>query len=179
MSKVRILNRRIKELGINSVALESGLNKSTISRYVNGAREYSFENFRKVENAANVIEFRNLRGRTSAREASKRVQLGEDWRIAYFDFVDSFLITKSELLLRERPVDGLDIKSLALICSIVMQLCHEAKVNPAEWATLSLELDEPWFLSKYKSLRPISLVESPIFFKRNNIFVGSDFLRRA
>jgi hypothetical protein len=105
--------------------------------------------------------------------------LGEDWQIAYFDFIDSFLATKSDLLLQLRPVDGLEIKHLALICAIVLQLCDENEVQPPEWAKLSLELEEPWFVSKFKSLRAISLVESPLYFKRNNIFVGSDFLKRA
>lgn len=179
MEKVKALNQKIKKMGIVAVANVAGINKSTISRYVNGAREYSLENFQKVTEAVKFIERERLRGRTSAREATQRVALGEDWQIAYFDFVDSFLATKSDLLLEARPADGLDIRSLALICAIVMQLCEENKIQPPEWAKLSLELEEPWFVSKFKSMRAISLVDSPIYFKRNNIFVGDDFLKRA
>ena len=179
MDKVRSLNQKIKNLGINVVAEASGLNKSTISRYVSHERAYSLENFEKVQLAVQLIERKSLRGRTSAHEATQRVLAGEDWRISYFDFVDSLLATKSELLLIERPSDGLDIKSLALICSIVMQLCYELHIHPPDWAQLSLELETPWFVSKFKSLRAMSLIDSPIFFKRNNIFVGGDFLQRA
>lgn len=179
MSRTVTLNKKIRGLGINAIAKASGLNKSTISRYVNGQREYSFENFGKVEAAVNRLLKNELRGRTSVFEATRRVLEGEDWRIPYFDFVDSFLATRNELLWADRPVDGLDLRSLALICSIVMQLADEMKVPAPEWAKMSLALDEPWFVSKFKSLRAISLVESPVFFKRNNIFVGDDFLKRA
>lgn len=179
MNKVKRLNQKIKKLGINLVAETSSLNKSTISRYVNGEREYSFENFEKVFKAVEIIERSYLRGRTSVRQATQRVVFGEDWQIAYFDFVDSFLATKSEYLMNEKPMDGLEIKPLALICAIVMQLCEESSIQAPEWAKLSLELEQPWFISKFKSLRAISLVDSPIYFKRNNIFVGDDFLKRA
>jgi hypothetical protein len=100
-------------------------------------------------------------------------------QIAYFDFVDSFLATKSEYLIEQKPIDGLEIKLLALMCAIVLQLCQENKVHPPEWATLSLPLEEPWFVSKFKSLRAISLSENLVYFTRNNIFVGPDFLKRA
>lgn len=179
MNKVKSLNKKVAECGINAVAKLAGLNKSTVSRYVNGEREYSYENFEKVQRAIAEIEKQYLRGRTSAFEATKRVVLGEPWQIAYFDFVDSFQATKSELLIIERPADGLELKYLALICSMVMQLSEDAKVSAPDWAKLSLELDEPWFVSKFKNLRAVSLVDSPIFFKRNNIFVGSDFLQRV
>lgn len=179
MDDVKLMNQKIKKLGIIAVAEAAGLNKSTISRYVNGQREYSLENYKKVFRAVQLIEEAGLRGRTSAREATQRVVLGEDWQIAYFDFIDSFLATKSEILLEQRPAEGLDIRSLALICAIVMQLCEENKVRAPDWARLSLELEEPWFISKFKSLRATSLVQSPIYFKRNNIFVGDDFLKRA
>ncbi len=179
MDRAKALNRKIKKIGILAVSRASGLNKSTVSRYANGEREYSFANFEKIEKSLKALEAEKLRGRTSAREASRRVVWGEDWRIAYFDFVDSFLATQSELLLEGKPVDGLDLKHLALLCSIVMQLCDDAKMSPPGWAQLSLELDKPWFLSKFVGLRAISLVDSPIFFKRNNIYVGADFLQRA
>lgn len=179
MKKAKILNRKVTQMGIIPVAQQSGLNKSTIFRYVHGERDYSLKNFEKVTTAVEIIERKSLRGLTSAREATQRVAAGESWQIAYFDFVDSFLFAKNQLLVNQRPVDGLNLKSLALICSIVMQLCEENKVQSPEWATLSLELDEPWFITKFKSLRAICLVQSPVFFKRNNIFVGEDFLKRA
>lgn len=179
MDSVNALNKKIRRFGVNRVAQVSGLNKSTISRYINGEREYSLENFERVQNALISIEWKSICGRTSVREATHRVSLGEPWRNPYFDFVDSFRATRSSLLIAERPVDGLEIKMLALICSIVMQLCEELKVAPPEWAKLSIGLETPWFVSKFRSLRAMCLVESPIYFKRNNIFVGGNFLERA
>ncbi len=178
MDKVKNLNLKIKKYGISKVAALAGLNKSTLSRYVGRQREYSLENFEKISTALQILETKSLRGRTSAHQATQRVYRGEDWRIAYFDFVDSLLATQSELLIQERPVDGIDIQSLALICAIVMQLCDQLNIKPPDWAQLNLELTEPWFISKFKNLRAISLMDSPIFFKRNNIFVGEDFLHR-
>lgn len=179
MEDVKELNSKIRWLGVNRVAKASGLNKSTISRYINGERAYSVKNFERIKRAVTSIELGKLRGRTSVREATHRVSLGEPWRIAYFDFVDSFRATRSRLLILEKPVDGLEIKSLALICSIVMELCDELKITPPEWASLCIGLEQPWFISKFKSLRAMSLVESSIYFKRNNIFVGGNFLERA
>ena len=141
MKKAKLLNRKVKQLGIIAVAKQAGLNKSTISRYVHGQREYSLENFEKVIAAVEIIERKSLQGLTSAREATERVVKGENWQIAYFDFVDSFLFAKNYLLVKQRPVDGLDLKSLALICSMVMQLCEENKVPFPDWAKLNLELD--------------------------------------
>jgi hypothetical protein len=178
MGKIKDLNKKVINLGIVTIAKMSGLNKSTVSRYANEEREYSFENYVKINSAVIELEKKMLHGRTGVRDASFRVLLGEDWQIAYFDFIDSFLATKSEHLLT-RPVDGLEIKLLALISSIVMQLCEEQNINPPEWAKLNLELEEPWFVSKFKSLRALCLIESPVYFKRNNIFVASDFLKRA
>lgn len=179
MDKLKSMNLAVKKLGILRVADEAGLNKSTVSRYVNGERDYSFENFHKVLSAVNRLEEKLLRGRTSARDATQRVFLGEDWKIAYFDFVDSFLATQSPRLIEKRPVEGLNVRLLALMCSIVMQLCEENKVEAPDWAKLSVQLEAPWFVSKFKKLRAYSLVESPLYFRRNNIFVGSDFLKRV
>jgi transcriptional regulator with XRE-family HTH domain len=179
MDDIKALNQQISAIGIVVVAKEAGLNKSTISRYVNGERNYSLKNFSKITSAVEKLSNNILSGQTSARIATERVINGEDWQIAYFDFIDSFLATKSELLLKDRPADGLNIKFLALICSIVMQLCLECKVPSPEWAQLSLELEEPWFVSRFESLRAFTLATSPLFFKRNNIFVGEDFLKRA
>lgn len=179
MDKVKALNSRIKKLGIVKVAISAGLNKSTVSRYVNKQRDYSLENFEKITQAVVGLEAKTLRGRTSARRATERVVSGEDWQIAYFDFVDSFLATRSLQLINEKPVDGLDVKLLALMCSIVMQLCEDSGDTSPEWARLSIELEAPWFVSKFKKLRAMSLRDSPLYFKRNNIFVGEDFLKRA
>jgi hypothetical protein len=179
MDKAKSLNKRIRQLGIMAVANQAALNKSTVSRYVNEQRDYSLENFERITIAVETLERKSLVGLTTARAATERVVAGENWQIAYFDFVDSFLFAKNHLLVSQRPIDGLDLRSLSLICSIVMQLCEDHKVEAPEWAKLSLELDEPWFISKFKSLRAICLVQSPLFFKRNNIFVGDDFLKRA
>jgi transcriptional regulator with XRE-family HTH domain len=164
--KMQRLNRQIKAIGITAIAEASGLNKSTISRYVNGEREYSLENFNKITKAVREIEKKSLFGRTSAYEATQRVYLSEDWQIAYFDFVDSFLATQNRLLFLDRPAEGLDIKHLALICSIVMQLCESVKVQPPEWAKVNIEFEKPWFISKFDSLRDVCLVDSPIFLEK-------------
>ena len=83
MNKIDLLNHKIIQYGVNLVADLSRLNKSTISRYVNGERQYSLENFERVSAAIRSIEEKNLKGRVSAREATERVVAGEDWQIAW------------------------------------------------------------------------------------------------
>lgn len=42
-----------------------------------------------------------------------------------------------------------------------------------------LTLPEPWFVAGVENLKATALVESPLPFRRNNIFVLGNFLSRA
>ncbi|MGE0047728.1 MAG: hypothetical protein AB7T01_02170 [Acidithiobacillus sp.] len=40
-------------------------------------------------------------------------------------------------------------------------------------------LDNPWFASPIDGMRPLLLMESPVFFRRRNLFVSRNALARA
>lgn len=178
MNKVINLNRKIKLYGINKVAKISGLHKSTVSRYLSGDRSYSLVNFNKLANAVMTIEAKTLDIYTNARNASIEVIEGEDWKISYFNFIDSLRETRNPILFADRPADGLPINLLAMLSSIVMTLSNELNIEAPDWAKLAIELEIPWFVTQFESLKATCLLESPIFFRRNNIFVSKDFLSR-
>jgi len=55
----------------------------------------------------------------------------------------------------------------------------ELGVESPPWAMRSYYLPEPWFVSEVESLKAMAIQESPLFFRRNNIFVLDNFLSRA
>lgn len=40
-------------------------------------------------------------------------------------------------------------------------------------------LDDPWFASSIEGMKPLLLMESPVFFRRRNLFVSRNALSRA
>lgn len=108
------------------------------------------------------------------------VAQGGDWRIHYFNFVDYFKKTKDERLIILPPSNKLEKKYYALIASIVSQMCFEMKLEIPAWAQKTYWLSkEPWFVAGIENLKSSAIVESPIFFRKNNIWVLENFLSRA
>lgn len=103
----------------------------------------------------------------------------ESWKIHYMDFVDQFRSTLDPRLLLLPPTQDLSRQLTALLASIVLELSHEAKIDPPLWALKNYFLPEPWFVSGMQSLKAIALIESPLFFRQNNIFVQQNILSRA
>lgn len=111
---------------------------------------------------------------------SKRIlKDGEDsWKIWLFNFVDSFRKEKDEAHISLPPVQGLSQKLNALIASTVETLCEELKLDFPTWCSSIPMLKIPWFVSGIENLKAISIVESPIHFRKRNIFVLENFLAR-
>lgn len=103
----------------------------------------------------------------------------DSWKIYYFELVDEFRRTLDPQLLLLPPVQSLDSKLKSLLASVVLSLCEEAGIDAPSWSTRSYYLDQPWFLSETESLKATALVESPVWFRKNNIFVLENFLKRA
>ena len=103
----------------------------------------------------------------------------ESWTIHYMNFVDEFRRTLDMRLILLPPPTQYPLRLKALLASIVLELCAEAESLPPSWAQKSYVLSEPWFLSESESLKASALVESPVFYKKNNIFVLENFLKRA
>jgi hypothetical protein len=59
------------------------------------------------------------------------------------------------------------------VAAMVELAAHRKGVTPPAWTADVEPLDEPWFATDLKSLRPHLLAAAPIPFKRRNIFVES------
>ncbi|MBI4041659.1 MAG: helix-turn-helix transcriptional regulator [Deltaproteobacteria bacterium] len=101
------------------------------------------------------------------------------WKIYFFNLVDEFRRTLDAKLLLLPPSRRLEFKLQALLASIVLTLSDEAKIDAPPWAKKRYFLREPWFVSETESLKATSILESPLYFRSNNIFVLGNFLERA
>lgn len=108
----------------------------------------------------------------------RRVLHGSDWRIELFEFVDEFRKNPSSSLITRRPASK-DNKIYGLVASMVMYLCNECKVTPPDWASKGYWLIHPYFVGDFQSLKATALLESPIEFRGNNIWVLENFMRRV
>lgn len=102
----------------------------------------------------------------------------ESWKIWLFNFVDAFRREKDCAYVESPPSRELPPKLNALISSTVETLCDELKIKIPSWCAAVLPLKIPWFVSGVESLKAISIVESPIHFRKRNIFVLENFLSR-
>ena len=96
-----------------------------------------------------------------------------------FNFVDAFRATRKEDLIRSAPVEAADPRTKALLTSTVETLCEELGIPVPAWCRATARLEEPWFVAGIESLKSMALVESPVHFRKRNIFVLANFLSRA
>ena len=116
----------------------------------------------------------------TASQAMQGVLKGEDWKVSFMNFVDGFRRHPDFSLIREDPRElHPDEKMYALLQSIGIQLCSEHGMRPRGWLVKRAFLPEPWFVSGMKSLYASALKESPVSFRKNNIFVLENFLVRV
>lgn len=101
-----------------------------------------------------------------------------DWA-AFFDAVDETRRTRQFDTLRHLYERSRRTREKALINSTACALAAEMGLPPPWWAMNPLVLDEPWFVSGVENLKASALVESPVYFRRNNVFVLGNFLSRA
>lgn len=103
----------------------------------------------------------------------------ESWKIHLMDFVDEFRRSLDPRLVLLPPPKSMDPRLAALVAATVLYLCQETGVSSPEWAQKRHFLDVPWFPSGMQSLKAMAILESPLAFRRNNIFVHENFLARA
>lgn len=103
----------------------------------------------------------------------------DSWKIHFMNLVDEFRRTLNPLLLLLPPPSNLNPKLAALLASIVRELSKETAIDTPTWAKRSYFLDTPWFPAGMESLKATALLESPLSFRANNIFVQENFLSRA
>ena len=86
-------------------------------------------------------------------------------------------------LVRDTPI-WLDVESHAecnaYLAAVAEALCREASLPPPAWTESPLcYLHRPWFAGGLETLKAILLVESPVPFRRRNLFVSANALARA
>ncbi len=102
----------------------------------------------------------------------------DSWKIHLFNMVDAFRIHPDVRLLILPPVRSLDMRIQALISAVVRILCDEVELDPPLWTLHEIFLPQPWFVAGIESLKASSLLETPVHFRRHNIFVLENFLER-
>jgi hypothetical protein len=103
----------------------------------------------------------------------------ESWKTHLFDFVDEFRRTvDTRLILLPPPKHG-DARLIALLAATTKVLCDEFSIDVPSWACKRYYLATPWFVSGMNSLKASALLESPLPYRANNIFVHENFLERA
>ncbi len=101
-----------------------------------------------------------------------------DW-VPFFDAVDEVRRSRRFEALKRLSSRSRRTRERALINSTACALAAELGEAPPWWAMHPQVLAEPWFVSGMESLKASALLESPIHFRRNNIFVLGNFLSRA
>lgn len=177
---------RLKGLSERSLALKSALSRLTIRSLIAGKQDTRLSSLDAVaENLGYSLYLVPAHPDTqtdcSIQAIGYRIlQEGEpSWKIHLMDFVDEFRRNFDARLILLPPPPGLSRKIEALMRSTVYFVCVEARIDPPQWSLKALRLDRPWFVSESEALKPMMILESPLPFRRNNIFVGENFLDRA
>ncbi len=103
----------------------------------------------------------------------------ESWKIWLFDFVDAFRRERDLAYVAEAPALELSEELQALFTSTAETLCDELNLPQPWWAAVMPRLKNPWFVSGVENLKAMALVESPVHFRKRNVFVLGNFLERA
>lgn len=68
----------------------------------------------------------------------------------------------------------------AYLAAVAETLCREVSLPPPAWTeTPRCYLHRPWFAGGMETLKAILLVESPVAFRRRNLFVSANAMARA
>lgn len=173
------IQKAAREFGLLKLSKRTGLARSYLYKVIEGTSSPTLETFGKITSALGFeVEFRRQPLVDSVRDVSEKA-LDGNWKIHFFNFVDALRRSKNPELIAEPPVKTLGERERALLASITYQLCLELELDIPSWAKEKYVLKEPWFVSGIENLKAMAIVESPVSFKRNNIFVLDNFLARA
>lgn len=100
------------------------------------------------------------------------------WKIWLFNFVDAFRRHKTLVYIEHPPLLETPAKIKALLAATVETVCEELNLMVPSWCFSIDGLEEPWFVSGLENLKASALVESPVPFRKRNIFVLGNFLER-
>ena len=110
----------------------------------------------------------------------KIMEEGEkSWKTHLFNFVDAFRDKPDARLIDTPPCSRLSVKLKALITGVVETLCGEKGLSSPEWCVGVEPLSVPWFVAGLENLKTLAIAESSLHFRKRNIFVLADFLKRV
>jgi len=100
------------------------------------------------------------------------------------EFIDEFNrgdINKKKKMVKKFPLKKkLDRKIAAYTAAMVEELCFKNNIDIPAWVfDKKYRLKEPFFVGGLENLKAFLLVESPVSFRRRNIFVSQNVLRRV
>jgi hypothetical protein len=105
------------------------------------------------------------------------------WGYALAEFVDAFRradATERRALAGRASRRGSSALERAYWAAAVESVCSEARMRPPAWVNApSRFLREPYFAGGLESLKAILIAESPVPFRRRNLFVSENALSRA
>jgi transcriptional regulator with XRE-family HTH domain len=187
---VNSLRRRREQAGIShrNLASLAGVSYKTIQLLESGRHDPKISTLQSLASALGypprIVERRieslwRLPSDSVAVVSERIVEEGEDsWKIWLFNFVDAFRYSREKKLIETPPVEETPMKIKALLASTVETLCAEMEIPAPSWYSSVPPLEEPWFVSGMESLKAMALVESPVHFRKRNIFVLKNFLER-
>ncbi len=181
----------MKSLNLSEVAgaLKAGISRITWRSVTCGSKVVKVDSLLAVANALelDVTILGNSRA-TSANFAADCSTIGvsylvlrdgnSSWKIHYMNLVDEFRRTLDPRLILLPPPAELSVDLKAMLAGIVQSLCDELAIDSPPWSLRRYDLEKPWFVSETESLKASAILESPLAFRRNQIFVGSNFLQR-
>ncbi len=103
----------------------------------------------------------------------------DSWKIHFMELIDEFRRTMDPRLILLPPPARFDRRLTALLASLVRHLCLEQQMTAPEWSVRRYFLEQPWFVAGVQSLKASAIVESPLAFRNNNIYVHSNFTARV
>ncbi len=127
------------------------------------------------------------------RKNKKKIEICAAWlynlymeEIKYLlaDFIDRFNAAEpaaKKQMIKVFPFAGVtDKKYAAYISAMVEELCFRNNLDIPNWVfDREYSLKEPFFVGGLESLKAFLLVESPLSFRRRNIFVSANVLSRT
>ena len=111
--------------------------------------------------------------------ASLNAYLVGNWKIAIGQIIQDVVRDKNLDFFSAEPMTE-EKRLKALLASTLYELSLRLKItNVPHWVTLKHTLDLPWFVSGIHNMHAMAVLESPISFKRNLVFVTKEFFMRV
>jgi len=130
----------------------------------------------QMKNAHYTSEFNSLTVRETYDTMRKHP---EDRDIFLMNFVNDFRYHRDMRAVQKPFETGFDDQEEAMLAGVVESLCDEVRIEPPEWTKTVPACKVPYFRHELERLQEITIKESPLRFRRRNVFVLANFLYGA